>query len=161
VGDPEFDRGFVVQANDPEMARAFLSPPVRDALVKFQRLAPPSGMLLSVNPERMLVQVDRNLAAVADALLLAVHQALVVHDGLQSGVASRLSQGIEIVAAGMAGPEALGPPVCKVCGETIVTPAVLCAVCLTPHHRDCWEFVGACSIYGCNGKHSIPAEARA
>ena len=27
-----------------------------------QRLAPPSGMLVSINPERLLVQVDRNLA---------------------------------------------------------------------------------------------------
>ena len=29
--------------------------------------------------------------------------------------------------------------------------------CRTPHHRDCWEFVGACSIFGCNGKQSVPA----
>jgi hypothetical protein len=50
-----------------------------------------------------------------------------------------------------------GPPVCKVCGDPIVEEAVRCDTCLTPHHRDCWEFVGSCSIYGCKGKQSVPA----
>jgi hypothetical protein len=159
VGDPEFDRGFVVQANDPDMARAFLNPSVRASIARLQRLAPPSGMLISINPERLLVQVDRNLAQLADALLQAVHEALVVHDGLQAGVASRVNQGIEIVATGPASPDDAGPPVCKVCGEAIVTPAVVCATCRTPHHRDCWEFVGSCSIYGCNGKKCVPTES--
>jgi len=158
VGDVEFDRWFVVQANDPEMARAFLTEPVRQSVANLQRLAPPSGMLLSINPERLLVQVDRNLAPQPDALLLAVHESLVIHDGLQLGVCSRLSQGIEIVATGSAAPEELGPAICKVCGEPIEPPTVLCSTCLTPHHRDCWEFVGSCSIYGCSGRQCVPAE---
>ena len=95
VGDPEFDRGFVVQANDAEMARAFLAPEVRAAVVNLLRLAPPAGMLLSINPERLLVQVDRNVAVLPDALLMAVREAMVMHDGLQAGVACRLKQGID------------------------------------------------------------------
>jgi hypothetical protein len=157
LGDQEFDRGYVVQANDPDMARAFLAPDVRWAIGNLSRLGPPGGMLVSINPERLLVQVDRNLALHADSLGQAVHEALVIHDGLQEGVASRLNQGIAIVSAGPAAPEDAGPPICKVCGEPIVTPAVLCAICRTPHHRDCWEFVGACSIYGCHGKQNVPA----
>lgn len=160
VGDPEFDRGFVVQANDIEMARSFLMPEVRESILNLQRLSPPSGVLLSINPERLLVQVDRNLALHPDWLLLAVHESLVVHDGLQVGVASRLSQGISIVATGRSLPEDSGPPVCKVCGDPILNPGVLCTVCRTPHHRDCWEFVGSCSIYGCTGKQSVPDPSR-
>lgn len=156
AGEPEFDRTFVVQANDAEMARAFLSPDVRQSVSNLQRLAPPSGMLLSINPERMLVQVDRNLAQQPETLLHAVREALAVHDGLQSGVASRVNQGIQIVTAGAARADDLGPPICKVCGEVIDAPAVVCVVCQTPHHRDCWEFVGSCSIYGCNGRQSVP-----
>jgi hypothetical protein len=157
VADQEFDRGYVVQANDPEMARAFLSPQVRWAIGNLARLGPPGGMLLSINPERMLVQVDRNLGLMPDALTQAVREALVVHDGLQQGVAARLNQGISIVSAGPATADDAGPPVCKVCGEAIVTPPVYCATCRTPHHRDCWEFVGVCSIYGCNGKQIVAA----
>ena len=157
VGDQEFDRGYVVQANDPEMAREFLSASVRWAIDNLHRLAPPSGMLLSINPERLLVQVDRNLGQSAETLHYAVQQALTIHDGLQQGVAARLAEGVSIVAVGVESVEEAGPPICKVCGEPIVDPGVLCASCRTPHHRDCWEFVGSCSIYGCHGKQSVSA----
>jgi hypothetical protein len=156
VGDPEFDRDFVVQANDPDMACAFLNPTVRGSVDHLLRLGPPSGMLISINPERLLVQVDRNLAQYSDALLQAVHEALVIHDGLLAGVSSRMNQGIAIVASGPASPDDAGPPICKVCGEPINDPEVRCTTCRTPHHRDCWEFVGSCSIYGCNGKRCEP-----
>lgn len=157
IGDQEFDRGFVIQANDPEMAGEFLSPSVRWSIGNLQRLAPPSGMLISINPERLLVQVDRNLGLHPDSLHQAVREALVILDGLQQGVAARLSQGVSIVAVGTAETAESGPPICKVCGEPIAAPVVLCASCRTPHHRDCWEFVGSCSIYGCSGKQNVPA----
>ncbi len=156
VGDQEFDRGYVVQANDADMAREFLSSAVRWSIDNLHRLAPPSGMLVSINPERLLVQVDRNLGLDAEALEFAVREALLIHDGLQEGVAARMSQGVEIVAVGPADEEDAGPPICKVCGEPITSPGVVCASCRTPHHLDCWEFVGTCSIYGCNSKKSVP-----
>ncbi|AGA26105.1 RING finger protein [Singulisphaera acidiphila] len=157
IGDQEFDRGFVVQANDPEMAVEFLSPGVRWSIGNLQRLAPPSGMLISINPERLLVQIDRNLGLNADSLAYAVHETLLIHDGLQMGVATQMSQGVSIVAIGPTANEDAGPPICKVCGEAIEGPRVFCAICRTPHHRDCWEYVGTCSIYGCHGKHSVSA----
>jgi len=157
IGDPEFDRGYVVQANDPEMARAFLAPSVRWAIINLHRLSPPAGMLVSINPERLLVQVDRNLGAYAGVLESMVQATLAIHDGLRQGVAARMGQGIAIITVGPAAVEDAGPPVCKVCGEAILNSRVLCASCRTPHHEDCWEFVGTCSIYGCNGKRSVPA----
>ena len=80
-----------------------------------------------------------------------------IYDGLQVGVAARMSQGVSIVSVGPASSDDAGPPVCKVCGEAIEDPCVVCATCRAPHHRDCWEFIGSCSIFGCNGKHSVPA----
>jgi hypothetical protein len=157
LGEPAFDRGYVVQANDPEMAQGFLTPAVRWAIDHLQRMAPPSGMLVSVNPERLLVQVDRNLGLNPEALAGAVREALVILDGLVQGVAARVGQGVAIVQAGPADAEDAGPPICKVCGEPITAPGVVCASCRTPHHRDCWEFIGACSIFGCNGKQSLSA----
>ena len=57
---PSSTETFLVQANDPEMARDFLTAPVRWALIGLaQDSRPPGGMLLSINPERMLVQVDK------------------------------------------------------------------------------------------------------
>jgi hypothetical protein len=157
VGDKEFDRSYVVQSNDPEMAAEFLCPAVRWSIANLNRLAPPSGFLLSVNPERLLVQVDRDLGLNAEALGYAVNEALFVHNGLRRAVAARLDQGVSIIEVGATKDETVGPPICRVCGEPIVSPEVVCKTCRTPHHRDCWEFVGNCSIYGCNGRQMIPA----
>lgn len=155
-GDAEFDRGFVVQANDPEITGEFLNPSVRWTIENLRRMSPPAGMLVSVNPERILVQVDRNLSLNVEALAYAVRGALELHDYLQASVASRLAEGISIVSFGAAGADE-GPPLCKVCGETITDVHVICSVCRAPHHRDCWAFIGGCSIFGCNGKQCIPA----
>jgi hypothetical protein len=152
IGDPEFDRAFVMQANDQDMARDFLGPPAREAISNLQSGVSDGGMLVSINPERLLVQIDRNLGLNTEALSWAVQKALVLHDGLIEGVSRRVTQGIDIVDRPDGPDDDEGPPVCKVCGQPITGGAVVvCAVCRTPHHRDCWEYVGACSIYGCNG----------
>jgi Prokaryotic RING finger family 1 len=159
TGDVEFDRWTVVQANDVEMARDFLGPGVRRAIDSLQRLVHPGGILVSINPERLLVQIDRNLGQSTEALTIAVSEALVIHDGLQAGVTGRMGAGIEIVSRGAPDEDDAGPPVCKVCGEPIDgDPAVYCSSCNTPHHRDCWEFVGSCSIYGCGCRMARQAD---
>jgi hypothetical protein len=157
TGDVNFDHGFLVQANDPEMARDFLNPQVRWAIGNLQRLVHPGGMLVSINPERLLVQIDRNLGQQTEALFQAVTESLVLHDGLLLGVTRRISEGIDIV--GPAEPSELddGPPTCKVCGNPIDGgPILVCSGCKTPHHRECWEWTGACSIYGCGCKRAEP-----
>ncbi len=157
TGDRDFDHGFIVQANDAEMARDFLNPTVRVAIGNLQRLVHSGGMLVSINPERLLVQIDRNLGQSAEALCLAVSEALAIHDGLQLGVSRRMRQGIAIVTGPDAADENQGPPVCKVCGEVIDGgPVVVCSSCRTPHHADCWEYVGSCSIYGCGCRLGEP-----
>lgn len=160
-GIPSFDQEYNVMANDPEMVRELLRlETVRAAIENLRRLAPPGGMLISINPERLLVQVDRNLGLNFSFLEPAVHQALTIHDGLQAGVLSRLTEGVSILSSGFSEPEDDGPPVCKVCGEPIVGAYVLCASCKTPHHRDCWMFIGNCSVFGCQGKTSLSSVRR-
>jgi hypothetical protein len=157
-GHAEFDRGYVAQANDADMARAFLdAAEVRQAVETLRRMAPPAGMLVSINPERLLVQVDRNLGLNAQWLDAAVREALVLHDGLQASVTARMSVGIDIVAVGATPAAEAGPPVCEVCGDPISGLHVVCAACKTPCHRDCWTFIGGCSIFGCASKQCLPA----
>jgi hypothetical protein len=38
---------------------------------------------------------------------------------------------------------------CPVCGEGMSSRVVACARCRTPHHAECWTYVGMCSTYGC------------
>ena len=101
------------------MARDFLAPAARAAIANLQRGVHAGGMLVSINPERMLVQIDRNLGQNTEALSWAVQKALVLHDGLIEGVSRRVTQGIAIVDQPGAPDEDDGPPICKVCGEPI------------------------------------------
>ena len=42
---------------------------------------------------------------------------------------------------------------CQICGGPIdEAEEVRCARCDTPHHRDCWQWCGGCSIYGCGSQ---------
>lgn len=159
TGHADFDRAHVIQANDPDIAREFLEPDlVRQALANLRRVAPMHGMLVSINPERLLVQVDRNLGLNTMMLDAMVREALVLHDRLQVSVSARLSQGIDVVAAGAATAEdAEGPPECQVCGVPIEGEHVFCTACKTPFHRDCWSFVGGCSTFGCTNKQCASA----
>jgi hypothetical protein len=38
---------------------------------------------------------------------------------------------------------------CPVCGGGMSSRVATCARCRTPHHAECWAYVGMCSIYGC------------
>ncbi|QDV32676.1 RING finger protein [Tautonia plasticadhaerens] len=160
LGDPVFDRQYVVRANDPEIARELIdTQAARSAIEGLRKLAPPAGMLVSVSPERLLVQIDRNLGQSVASLDAAVREALALHDLLRLSVAARMAEGISIVDEPASDPLEAGPATCKVCNEAIGPDEdrVLCASCRTPHHRDCWSFVGACSIYGCQGKRCVPS----
>lgn len=52
-------------------------------------------------------------------------------------------------------------PICQICGEEIVNEMLFCYRCRTPHHLDCWQYTGCCSVYGCREtRYVIPAVAR-
>jgi hypothetical protein len=38
---------------------------------------------------------------------------------------------------------------CAVCGEGGETALVFCRACEMAHHRDCWDWLGSCSRFGC------------
>jgi hypothetical protein len=158
-GLPAFDRAFAARANDAEIARLFLqSESVRTAVEGLRRLAPPVGMLVSVNPERLLVQVDRNLGQSPAQLDQAVRDALVLHDALVESAGAVVHNGVEIVDGdGPPDPALAAPPGCEVCGDPIEGAHVACTRCDTPYHRDCWSFVGGCSTFGCSGRQCRPA----
>lgn len=52
---------------------------------------------------------------------------------------------------------------CQYCGVALAPePVVLCPVCETPHHADCWAVGGGCTTYACSGRTAlVPASAEA
>jgi hypothetical protein len=53
--------------------------------------------------------------------------------------------GLEIVSARRNSKGA----VCCICSEPLDSTVVYCRSCRTPHHYDCWAYIGHCSLYGC------------
>lgn len=160
LGDREFDGGFIIQANDVDMARDALSPAARWAIHGLQRLVPPGGLYVTVSPERLLTHIDRGLSENTDALFEAVAATLRLREALLAGVARRCAEGVTLLEA--TDDEETGPPICKVCDEPIADDdlVAVCESCGVPHHLDCWEYVGRCSIYGCGGKIAKPRAPR-
>jgi hypothetical protein len=44
--------------------------------------------------------------------------------------------------------------VCQVCSAALHAPTKRCRSCKTPHHADCWTYLGKCSTFGCRGKET-------
>jgi hypothetical protein len=55
-------------------------------------------------------------------------------------------------------PIAIGEATCRVCGEAVTEPVVICTRCKTPHHLDCWQYSQGCSVYACGGKEYVAAK---
>jgi hypothetical protein len=49
---------------------------------------------------------------------------------------------------------ATSPGCCQVCLAALVDDAVRCAKCRTPHHRECWDYIGGCSIFACGSSRA-------
>ena len=43
---------------------------------------------------------------------------------------------------------------CPVCG-TVMAASVRCEACRTPHHSECWQYMGRCSTYACKGTRAV------
>lgn len=157
LGDTDFDRSFHLFANDPEIAMSFFENAGRRAVENLGRLAFPASFLVSVDPDRMMVQIERDMGADDELLGRMVYESLALLDTFRASVQAKMSKGITIREVGAANIAETGPPICKVCGDPILPKArrVVCVACRTPYHHDCWEYIGGCSIFGCQGKMSV------
>jgi hypothetical protein len=46
---------------------------------------------------------------------------------------------------------------CGVCGDQLETDLIVtCQVCGTKVHKECWEYIGGCTTYACEGRPDDP-----
>jgi hypothetical protein len=57
------------------------------------------------------------------------------------------AEGIEFVESEAI--DTLSDVMCSICGHDITTDMVYCKRCKTPHHGECWDYTGGCSVFGC------------
>jgi hypothetical protein len=142
-GDPEFDRHFVIRGRDEEAVRGFLSDGVRWQLIRLLELTSEEHLYISIQSGHLCVQKPGRIRSFV-ALKVFAERSLELYD--QAMITQAV--GIEFVDSGEV--VALEHVICKVCGGEIEGhEMVYCQRCKTPHHGDCWQYAGACSVYGC------------
>lgn len=141
VGDATFDAIYLIRSKPGSFAKAVLSPELIAEIRRFGRRG--------------------DIAALAGPSMIALRFAGIGED--EDGEFDRfLELGFRFARAVLALPEAAPPPPdrvasgamslrgsCAMCGAAFRSPPLSCSRCATPHHRDCWEFLGRCAVYAC------------
>lgn len=153
VGVPAFDDRFVIQGNNQDQIREYLTLPTQAAL---QQLAQSTHYF------------DLNLTLGGGTLRVSKRADLYKEMELRRFVESFEALFLALVAARSLGIEFLPKSAparilhshCQVCGEALQGSIVYCASCDTPHHLDCWQYFGSCSVYACGQKRYRAAKVK-
>jgi hypothetical protein len=150
VGDDDFDAAFIIQGSNEKGIREFLAPSVRAAIMS----------LATCGTDR---RFDLHLQLGGGSLRVTKHEHLTTAAALSDFVRccyvllrhiqKPIADGIEFVE--QAPTIATKDTECQVCGDPLLEKVVFCMKCKTPHHLDCWQYFGTCSVYGCGHKRYI------
>jgi len=147
IGDPKFDAGFVIKATPVSLAHEVFSPErrrhVTSAVYRMQNLGDPridlDGGTLSVQVRGYFTEVSGLMTMVDVAREFFKHLfGNPATPGVQLGEVRVLTGGE-----------------CPVCGTPMNELIVRCETCRTPHHDECWKYMGRCSTYACKGKRTV------
>lgn len=143
IGDAEFDSAYIVRADDPFFARSLLGPEARGLIAEGRKLGAGGRLRLNLDPLRLRLRKEEALTSSRDLAALA-------RVGL--GLLERVRETAEGRAAVQffdAPPFSASKPNCPVCSVPVVEGRVSCRRCLTPHHRECWDYARGCSMFAC------------
>lgn len=143
VGDPSFDSDFVVKATPPAVAFQVFRPERRaEAVRAVRRIEGYENPTVDLDPQQLCVKVDQYFRDEADmmALIAAAREfaACVLASARPTGI---VMGEVRVSTEGA----------CPVCGTAMFSATVRCELCRTPHHSECWQYMGRCSTYACKG----------
>lgn len=141
VGDPAFDRDFVVQANPESVAKTMFSVERRARLAgRVRHLLIFGSPRLELTRDTLVVGVDQRVEDTGTMLAVLRCAEPFVEALLEMSGAGSIRWGTS------------SSGVCPVCAMSLQEDITRCGRCETPHHADCWRYVGRCSVYGCRGR---------
>lgn len=154
TGVADFDNRYTIRATDVHVATTLLNDTVRWQIEKLRMLTTSSYLHVEFSQGSLHVRKGRAIRQYMELNDL-VERSLELYD--QAMIAC--SKGIEFMGEESAQP--LAEVKCRVCGEEINDNLVYCRRCKTPHHRECWQYNGACSVFGCGeNRFDVPRVAR-
>jgi len=137
--------GIKVAASDVGLAREFLTPHVErlvtdlDSFGRLVRIVFGESFKVVAAPE-------------TDSETLGRFVSLCLQLAQQARVFASRDGSVKVLAE-----SASAPGLCQICGADLEGDLVACARCATRHHRDCWEYTGICSTYGCGEREATKA----
>jgi len=147
IGDAAFDASFVIKATPESLARTLFSPDRRlsviGAVYRIQNLGDPT---IDLDVGHLSVQVRAYVDEESGLMRLVKTTEEFIGFLLGSSADPGIQLGEVRVQSGGE---------CPVCGTAMSERLVRCEVCQTPHHSECWTYMGRCSTYGCRGKRSV------
>lgn len=150
IGDARFDTNWFVTARPESFAHRLFAEDRRGQVIQSVRRLVPLGLSsIEITRDTLTIRVHGLLDGAEALHLLAQTAKDFVGYILRLGP----EEGIAWVAAGAGEPEV---GLCPVCAVGMTEDVVLCDKCRTPHHLECWTYVGRCSTYACNGKSFTP-----
>lgn len=137
LGDALFDPKFIVEANQVARARSLLTRDVRSRMVRLLRHGSlavefgPAGISLHTS-EAFQDRVQDLSEYAIEALELCTALIRILDPSMV------VAEDVEI-----------GGGACPVCGTAVVESPGQCKRCGTPHHAECWDYLGGCAVYAC------------
>ncbi|MDA1050077.1 MAG: hypothetical protein O3C40_06305 [Planctomycetota bacterium] len=170
IGSPRFDADYVITGSDVGELREFFTPAVQECIESLRDLGGNMRSFCCYGPDDPPRARDIYFAAGGGQLLIKKRGLIREYEQLERFVSLALelydqatrasTEGIEFVGTIPKAKLSLKEVICQVCGEPVKLDAVFCRSCKTPHHKDCWEYYGACSTYGCGQRRYLVQRSR-
>ncbi len=132
IGSPAFDSKYVIQSNDIDQLRSVLN---LDAQAYISKM---SEVNLTISGGDVFVERAMPLDIPANIVRFA-QQFVDAYFAMLKG--NEVQMELHYIVTDSA--------TCMVCGDDIIDQSVSCLSCKTVHHKDCWDYLGRCSTYGC------------
>lgn len=149
TGDDAFDGDFLVRANPRDLGRQVFATSRGERLRGLiRKLSALRGPRIDLTREQLSIRLLGHLDKPESLLnLVALGNELV-------GAILNVRGNVDVLWKGVV--ETDGGR-CLICGGAMDGDVIRCTACRTRHHRECWEYLGYCSLFGCLGKTGTPA----
>jgi hypothetical protein len=143
IGNAAFDRDYVIKATPESLAARIFSPNRRDRVIaSMRRLRGMSEPTLSVIRDELVVKVSEAIEEEGAAMRLVQTAEDFLEYLFQVSTPGIVLGELQMAPSGN----------CPVCGTAMDSKSVRCESCRTPHHLECWTYMGRCSTYACQGR---------
>lgn len=147
AGDADFDRDYVVESVPAWIASRVFAPTRRaEVIATVRRLEGLEHPSIDLDGDYLVLEV-REYGVDQEQLMRLVRTAgeFVGYLLDSAPLAGIMLEDVRVSSGGE----------CPVCGSAMNEGVIRCEACRTPHHRECWQYMGRCTTYACRGRRFV------